>query len=95
MSKTTDPSHGDSDQFTWPAVEFEDRTGKLRVVPTWFGRLVCHYTSHDWWCLAYPPARRWECHRCGIILEEAPTSMPDRRRVPRDEVKWGSGPSHS
>jgi hypothetical protein len=36
----------------------------------WAKRLVCRYFSHDWWALAYPPARRWECHRCGAIVEE-------------------------
>ena len=41
----------------------------------WAKRLVCRYSSHDWWALAYPPARRWECHRCGAIVEEAATGI--------------------
>lgn len=44
-------------------------------------RVVCRYSTHDWWALAYPPARRWECRRCGLIAEEAPSSLPERRRV--------------
>jgi hypothetical protein len=36
----------------------------------WPKRLVCRFFSHDWWALAYPPARRWECHRCGAMVEE-------------------------
>ena len=47
-------------------------------------RVVCRYSTHDWWALAYPPARRWECRRCGLIAEEAPSSLPERRRVRRD-----------
>jgi hypothetical protein len=37
-------------------------------------RIVCRMTTHDWWAVAYPPARRWECHRCGRIVEEAPST---------------------
>lgn len=34
--------------------------------------LVCRLSVHDLWAVSYPPARRWECRRCGAILEEAP-----------------------
>ena len=37
----------------------------------WARQFVCRHAVHDWWALAYPPARRWECHRCGVIMEEA------------------------
>jgi len=67
--------------------------GTIAVVSRWFDRLVCRYATHDWWSLAYPPARRWECRRCGTIVEEAPTSTPDRRRTPRDKTKPASGPT--
>ncbi len=40
----------------------------------WAREFVCRHASHDWWALAYPPARRWECHRCGSIVEEAAQS---------------------
>lgn len=36
--------------------------------------LICRLIGHDVWALAYPPARRWECHRCHLIHEEAPTA---------------------
>lgn len=32
-------------------------------------RWLCILTAHDWFALAYPPARRWECLRCGKIVE--------------------------
>jgi hypothetical protein len=67
--------------------------GTMAIVPQWFERLICRYASHDWWSLAYPPARRWECRRCGVIVEETPTSTPDRRRTPRDKTKRASGPT--
>ena len=35
-------------------------------------RQVCRLAGHDWWALAYPPCRRSECTRCGLIVEEAP-----------------------
>lgn len=67
--------------------------GANSMAPGWFDRLVCRYASHDWWSLAYPPARRWECRRCGVIVEEAPISRPDRRRTPRDKTKRTNGPT--
>ena len=36
-------------------------------------RLMCALTAHDWYSLAYPPARRWECMRCHQIIEDQPT----------------------
>jgi len=72
-------------------MEFDKGAGKLGPVPNWFDRLVCRLSSHDWWALAYPPARRWECHRCGVIVEDVPTSTPDRRRVPRDRANKAGG----
>lgn len=67
--------------------------GAISIEPRRFDRLICRYASHDWWSLAYPPARRWECRRCGVIVEEAPTSTPDRRRSPRDKTKPTNGPT--
>src|ERR1700692_1002334 len=77
----------------WPAMESPRGGGTISVVSRWFERLVCRYGSHDWWSLAYPPARRWECRRCGLILEEAPPSQPDRRQVPRDKTRRTNGPT--
>jgi hypothetical protein len=51
-------------------------------VPKATSRLICRYTTHDWWALAYPPARRWECRRCGKIVEEAPSKVPVRVKLP-------------
>jgi hypothetical protein len=53
---------------------------KMTVVPQGFKKYICRLTSHDWWALAYPPARRWECHRCGVIVEEAPAPLPEPSR---------------
>jgi hypothetical protein len=78
-------------KITIAAMEFDKGAGKLGPVPNWFDRLVCRFSAHDWWALAYPPARRWECHRCGVIVEDAPTSTPDRRRVPRDRANKAGG----
>ncbi len=50
-------------------------------------KAVCSLASHDLFALAYPPARRWECTRCGVILEDAPTSKADRRRFPRETIR--------
>jgi hypothetical protein len=50
-------------------------------------RTVCNLVSHDMFALAYPPARRWECTRCGLIVEDAPTSKADRRRFPRETIR--------
>jgi len=36
-------------------------------------RLLCALTAHGWFALAYPPARRWECTRCHLIIEDRPT----------------------
>jgi len=36
-------------------------------------KVLCRVVGHDLWALAYPPARRWECHRCTQIFEEAST----------------------
>jgi len=74
-------------------MEAPEGEGTISIVPGWLDRLVCRYASHDWWSLAYPPARRWECRRCGVIVEEAPTSTPDRRRTPRDKTKPANGPT--
>ena len=65
------------------------------IVPNWFEKAVCRLSSHDWWALTYPPARRWECHRCGVIREEAATSLPERRKVPRDRADKAGGPSRA
>lgn len=56
---------------------------KLTLVPQSLKQYICRLTSHDWWALAYPPARRWECHRCGVIIEDAPSPLADPSRVPR------------
>jgi hypothetical protein len=82
-------------KITIAAMEFDKGAGKLGPVPNWFDQLVCRFSSHDWWALAYPPARRWECHRCGVIVEDAPTSTPDRRRVPRDRANKAGGPTRT
>ena len=79
------------EEFIQSALDSWSGTDKLQVVPSAFNRAVCRFASHDWWALSYPPARRWECHRCGSIVEDVPTSLPDRRRVPRDPVKKANG----
>ncbi len=78
--------------IAWPGMESPKGGGTISAVSRWFERLVCRYGSHDWWSLAYPPARRWECRRCGLILEEASTSKPDRRSTPRDKTRPATGP---
>jgi hypothetical protein len=77
------------------AIESADEGGTMTAVRRLLDRVVCRYSTHDWWALAYPPARRWECRRCGLIAEEAPSSLPERRRVRRDRTKNVNGPSHS
>jgi hypothetical protein len=77
------------------AMDSADGDGRLANVPKLLDRVVCRYSSHDWWALAYPPARRWECRRCGAIVEEAPSSVPDRRRVRREPTKRAKGTSPS
>jgi hypothetical protein len=73
----------------------ESDVGSVGVLSGRFKRLVCKYSSHDWWALAYPPARRWECRRCGFLVEEAPSPVPVRRRVVRDSTKRSNRPSQS
>lgn len=68
-------------------MESAEATDRLANVPRFLDRVVCRYSSHDWWALAYPPTRRWECHRCGAIVEETTSARPDRRRVPREPTK--------
>jgi hypothetical protein len=85
----------DRSSIAYAAMESAVDKGRLTAVPRLFDRIVCRYSSHDWWALAYPPARRWECHRCGAIVEEVPSTLPDRRRVPRDKTKKANGPSRS
>ncbi len=77
------------------AMESADGAGRLANVARLLDRVVCRYASHDWWALAYPPARRWECRRCGAIVEETPSSVPDRRRVRRERTKKANGPTRS
>lgn len=74
-------------------MEAQEGDGRISFVSRWFDRIVCRYATHDWWALAYPPARRWECRRCGVIVEEAPTPMPDRRRTPWDKTRRANGPT--
>src|SRR5258708_34287369 len=87
MARTPGPRDRNRHPLAWPDMEAREGDGTISVVSRWFERLVCRYGSHDWWSLAYPPARRWECRRCGLILEEAPTSKPDRRSSPRDKTR--------
>jgi hypothetical protein len=84
-------------KITNGAVDRHKGTGKVGSVITWCNRQVCRLSSHDFWALAYPPARRWECHRCGVIVEDAPTHalLPERRRVPRHRAHKAGGPSAS
>jgi hypothetical protein len=93
MAKSPTPQDLNRVSAAWPAMESRELDGTISFVTRWFDRLVCRYAAHDWWSLAYPPARRWECRRCGMIVEEAPTSTPDRRRVPRDKTKRANGPT--
>jgi hypothetical protein len=73
----------------------ESDVGGVGILSDRLKRLVCKYSSHDWWALAYPPARRWECRRCGLLVEEAPSPDPVRRRVFRDSTKRANRPSQS
>lgn len=72
-------------------------TSTLNTVSHWCNRLICRLSSHDLWVLAYPPARRSECHRCGLIVEDVPTHLlkPERRRVPRDRANEAGGPTRA
>ena len=72
-------------------MESSGATDMLANVPRLLDRVVCRYSSHDWWALAYPPARRWECRRCGTIVEDTTSALPDRRRVPREPTKGTFG----
>lgn len=90
-SGTADGLHSRKQEFTHAAMDSLGDLGKLTVVPSALDRAICRFASHDWWALSYPPARRWECHRCGTIMEEAPTSLPDRRKVPRDPIHKSNG----
>jgi hypothetical protein len=94
MSIDRDLNRQNDDELplAWPTVESSKGGGTLSSVHRWFDRLVCRYGSHDWWSLAYPPARRWECLRCGVIVEEASSALPDRRRAPRDTTRPAAGP---
>jgi hypothetical protein len=87
IDNAADPRDSDDRSLSGPAMESSKGGGKLRGVSGVFNRLVCRYAAHDWWALAYPPARRWECRRCGRIIEEAPILTPDRRRQPRTPTK--------
>jgi hypothetical protein len=82
-------------EFTHSDVDSLMSAGTLHVVPSALDRAICRIGSHDWWALAYPPARRWECHRCGTIVEDAPTSLPDRRRVQRDPITKSNETDHA
>jgi hypothetical protein len=87
------PPDDEMHPIAWPDMEPRKGGGAISVVSRWFERQVCRYGSHDWWSLAYPPARRWECRRCHLIVEEAATSLPDRRRLPRDKTRPAAGPN--
>jgi hypothetical protein len=76
-------------------VAMESDVGEVGVMFARLKSLVCKYSSHDWWALAYPPARRSECRRCGYLVEEAPSPVPVRRRVFRDSTKRSNRPSQS
>ena len=93
MDVVPNPRDDEMHPIAWPAMESPKGAGTISVVPRWFERLVCRYGSHDWWSLAYPPARRWECRRCGLIVEESSTSKPDRRATPRDKTRPTTGPN--
>jgi hypothetical protein len=95
MSMNSDPNTRNEVglPLAWPAPETPKGGGALSGLTRWFERMVCRYGSHDWWSLAYPPARRWECVRCGVIVEEASTALPDRRRTPRDKTRPTTGPN--
>lgn len=93
MDGRPNPRDDMTNPIAWPAMESPKGGGTVSVVTRWFERQICRYGSHDWWSLAYPPARRWECRRCGLIVEEASTSLPDRRRSPRDTTKPVTGPN--
>jgi hypothetical protein len=95
IESTPDPGLYDEVSMRLAAMESAVGTGRLTVVPRFLDRVVCRYSSHDWWALAYPPARRWECRRCGSIVEEAPSPLSDRRKVPRDKTKRANGPTRN
>lgn len=93
MDHVPNPRNDEGQPIAWPAMESPKGGGPFSALSRWFERLVCRYGSHDWWSLAYPPARRWECLRCGLIVEEAATSLPDRRRTVRDKTRPTTGPN--
>jgi hypothetical protein len=95
IESTPDSGLYDEVSMRLAAMESAVGTGRLTVVPRFLDRVVCRYSSHDWWALAYPPARRWECRRCGSIVEEAPSLLPDRRKAPRDKTKRANGPTRN
>jgi hypothetical protein len=70
-------------EFTFVAKETQGANSKLGFVTGRFHSLICRYASHDWFALAYPPARRWECLRCGVIVEEPTEVVVPRPSVPR------------
>lgn len=63
-----------------PVVFMDIDGGKMGVVRQRLSRAMCRLSAHDWWAVAYPPARRWQCHRCGAIAEDAPTLELERVR---------------
>jgi hypothetical protein len=66
---------------------------KLAAVSRRFRRLICRYSAHDWYALAYPPARRSECLRCGMIVEEVPFAGSEHGRQPRVESDRADRPT--
>jgi hypothetical protein len=80
-------------EFTFVAEVSGGATSKLESVTRRFHSIICRYSTHDWFALAYPPARRWECLRCGVIVEEAAAAAPARRPVPRVGTKQADRPT--
>ena len=76
-------------EFTSVDVESSKANTKLAFVTRRLRGFVCRHTTHDWFALAYPPARRWECLRCGVIVEEPSTVVPAPRPAPRVATKRG------
>lgn len=82
-------------EFTFVAKETRGANSKLSSVTRRLHSLMCRYSSHDWFALAYPPARRWECLRCGVIVEEPTDVVLPRRTVPRVATKRVDRPTTS
>jgi len=91
LNKRTDDGQRLNSRQIGVATQLDVPPGTFNDVIKLMERAICSCVSHDLWALSYPPARRWECHRCGLIIEDVSTAQMDRRRFPRDKTRNTSG----